>query len=81
MTPDTVFPDVAAEADVPVGGTLSRTLYRDGDTKVVQGRLTLTLDGDLHEVGERSLVHMPAGLPHAVRAETPAIMLLTLLGG
>lgn len=105
MTPYTVVPDVAAEADVPAGGTLSRTLYRDGDAKVVlfafdagqelsehragraaliqiiQGRLTLTLDGDVHEVGERSLVHMPAGLPHGVRAETPAIMLLTLLGG
>lgn len=49
--------------------------------QVVKGRLTLTLDGDVHEAGEGSFVYMPPGLPHAVRAETPALMVLTLLGG
>lgn len=48
--------------------------------QVVKGRLALTLDGKVHEANEGSFVSMPAGLPHAVRAETPAVMLLTLLG-
>lgn len=45
----------------------------------MRGRLSLTLDGNVHDAAEGSFVHMPVGLPHAVRAETPAIMLLTLL--
>lgn len=48
--------------------------------QVVKGRLTLTLNGNVHEAGEGSFVSMPAGLPHALRAETPSVMLLTLLG-
>lgn len=100
----TFMADLAAQIEIPVAGTLIRTLHRDDHAKVVlfafdggqelsehqasrpaliqvvKGRLTLTLDGDVLDAGEGSFVHMPAGLPHAVRAETPAVMLLTLVG-
>jgi quercetin dioxygenase-like cupin family protein len=100
----TFIADLTTEAEIPADGTLSRTIHRDDQAKVVlftfdagqelsehragrpaiiqvlRGQLTLTLDGNVHEAGEGSFVHMPAGLPHAVRAETPAAMVLTLLG-
>ena len=101
----TFVADLATATEIPADGTLSRTLYRDDQIKVVlfafdagqelsehtaarpaliqvvRGRFTLTLDGDVHDGGEGTFVHMPAGLPHALRAETPAVMVLTLLGG
>lgn len=48
--------------------------------QVLKGRLTLTLAGDVHEAGEGAFVSMAPGLPHALRAETPTVMLLTLYG-
>ena len=47
--------------------------------QVVSGRFELSLDGDITEVDHRSWVHMPAHLPHAVRALEPSVMVLTLL--
>lgn len=47
--------------------------------QVVSGRLEISLDGDISEIGHRSWVHMPAHLPHAVKALEPTIMILTLL--
>jgi len=47
--------------------------------QVVFGRLELSLDGEITEVDQRSWVHMPAHLPHAVRALEPSVMVLTLV--
>ena len=98
-----VEPDPAGFLEVPVAGTLSRTLHQDDDLKVVvfgfaegeelsehtasrpaviqvlSGELALTLDGESVRVGAGAWVHMSAGLRHAVRALTPAVMLLTLV--
>lgn len=49
--------------------------------QVVSGRLELTLEGDSIEIDPRSWIHMPARLPHAVKALEPSIMVLTLLKG
>ena len=49
--------------------------------QVMSGRLEVTLDGVVSELGPRSWVRMPAGLSHAVRALEPSVMLLTLLKG
>jgi quercetin dioxygenase-like cupin family protein len=46
---------------------------------VVKGEATLTLGDDSRPAGPGTWVHMPAGLRHAVRAETPLVMLLLML--
>lgn len=46
---------------------------------VTRGRLLFTLAGETFPLGEGGFVHMPAGAPHALRAEEPTVMLLTLL--
>ena len=56
------------------------TAAKPATIEVVSGRLHLTLGGEQVEVGPGSWVHMPARLPHAVRALEPSVMLLTLLG-
>lgn len=95
--------DPAGFVEVPVAGTLSRTMHQDDDLKVIvfgfaageelsehtasrpaliqvlSGALELTLDGETVHADPGSWVHMSAGLRHAVRALTPAVMLLTLV--
>lgn len=102
-TPFQVEPDVAGFIEIPVAGTLSRTLHVDDDVKVVvfgfaageelsehtssrpaviqviRGELELTLAGQAVTARAGAWIHMTAGLRHAVRAVTPAVMLLTLL--
>lgn len=55
------------------------TASRPAVVQVVRGEFELTLDGQPVTVREGDWVHMAAGLRHAVRARTPAVMLLTLL--
>ncbi len=55
------------------------TSTRPAVIQVLRGRLELTLAGARVMAEEGTWVHMGAGLRHAVRAETPAVMLLTLL--
>ena len=43
------------------------------------GEATLTLGGDTFEAGANTWAHMPAGLPHSIKAKTPVAMLLVLL--
>lgn len=47
--------------------------------QIVRGRLDLVLGGERTEVGPGSWIHLPARLPHTVRAVEPTIMLLTML--
>jgi quercetin dioxygenase-like cupin family protein len=46
---------------------------------VLSGEATLTLGADRHEATAGAWVHMPAKLPHSVKAQTPVTMLLLLL--
>ena len=55
------------------------TASRPAVIQVVRGEFELTLDGQAVTAREGGWVHMAAGLRHAVRARTPAVMLLTLL--
>jgi quercetin dioxygenase-like cupin family protein len=48
---------------------------------VLRGEATLGLGGDRFPAGAGAWAHMPAGLPHGVKAETPVVMLLLLLKG
>ncbi len=49
--------------------------------QVARGRLDLTLDGRTTSVTPASWVHLPARMPHSVRAVEPSVMLLTMLPG
>ena len=55
------------------------TASRPAVIQVIRGELELTLAGETVTAGPGSWIHMTAGLRHAVRALTPAVMLLTLL--
>ncbi|HUY31941.1 MAG TPA: cupin domain-containing protein [Pirellulales bacterium] len=46
---------------------------------VLSGNARLTLGADAVAAGPGAWTWMPAGLPHSVKAETPVVMLLTLL--
>lgn len=43
------------------------------------GEAQLTLGKESFEVGPGAWVHMPAHLPHSIRAQTPVTMLLLML--
>lgn len=45
----------------------------------VRGEATVGLGGDARPAGPGTWVHMPAGLPHSVKAHAPTVMLLVLL--
>jgi quercetin dioxygenase-like cupin family protein len=45
----------------------------------LQGEAKLTLGADIIEARPNTWVHMPTGQRHAIRADTPAVMLLLLL--
>ncbi len=47
--------------------------------QLFSGEAQLTLGDDTLDAGPGALVHMPAGLRHAVRAKTPTVLLLLLL--
>lgn len=102
-TPYTHILDLVKEAQPPVDGILSRTLYEDDKVKAVifgfgagqelsehtaskpailqfvKGEASLTLGTDSVEATSGTWVHMPAKLPHSVKAKTPVILLLLLL--
>jgi quercetin dioxygenase-like cupin family protein len=46
---------------------------------ILSGEADLVLAGDHVEAGPGTWVHMPARLPHSVRARTPLVMVLLLL--
>ncbi len=52
------------------------TSPRDAVLQVLQGEATLELADDRHTVQPGTWVHMPAQLPHSLRATTPVVMLL-----
>ena len=47
--------------------------------QVVKGRLDLVLGEEKTEATPGSWIHLPARLPHTVRAAEPSVMLLTML--
>ena len=45
----------------------------------LEGEADLTLGADAVAASAGTWVHMPAQLPHSIRAKTPVVMLLTIL--
>jgi quercetin dioxygenase-like cupin family protein len=54
------------------------TSSRAATIHVLSGDVELTLDGERNDAGPGAWVHMAPGLPHALRARAPSVMLLTL---
>lgn len=55
------------------------TASRPALLQILSGKGRLKLGEEEHEAQPGSLAYMPAGLVHAVRAESPLVMLLILL--
>ena len=49
--------------------------------QVLRGRFELTLGADELTATPGAWVHMPAKLPHSLRATEPSVMVLTMLSG
>lgn len=47
--------------------------------QILSGQCAFTLDGEVKMLQAGDLLHMPPGMPHAVRATTDFSMLLTLV--
>ena len=50
----------------------------DAFVQVLEGRLLITIAGEPHVVQAGQIILMPADVPHALRAEAPSRMLLTM---
>jgi quercetin dioxygenase-like cupin family protein len=48
---------------------------------ILKGDAQITLGTESVKAGAGTWIHMPAGLPHSMQAETPLLMLLTLVKG
>jgi quercetin dioxygenase-like cupin family protein len=46
--------------------------------QVLDGRATISIGGTPHQLTAGDAIVMPANVPHAVRAQTPFKMLLTM---
>lgn len=51
----------------------------DAFAQVLEGQLEIRIDGEAHVLSAGEMILMPANLPHALVAQTPAKMLLTML--
>lgn len=56
------------------------TAARPAVVHVLAGEGSAVVGGEAHRVGPGSWFHMPARMPHSIRAETPLTMALYLLG-
>lgn len=62
-------------------GLSEHTAPYDAVVQVLDGKAKIIIDGNPYEVAEGSLIVMPANHPHALRAEQPFKMLLTMIRG
>lgn len=60
-------------------GLTEHTASRAALIQVLTGRLRFTVDGDEIDAGPGAWISMAPGTPHALVAEEPTVMLLTLL--
>ncbi len=60
-------------------GLSEHTAPFDALVTVLEGALSLTIGGQAARATPGTIVRMPAGVPHAVEADEPSIMLLTML--
>ncbi len=59
----------------------SHTVPHEAFALVLEGEGAFTVGEEVHRVGKGQLVHLPAGVPHAVAAPARFKMLLTMVRG
>lgn len=62
-------------------GLSEHTAPYDAVVQVLDGTARISIDGAPYEVSEGQMIVMPANHPHALRAEVPFKMLLTMIRG
>ncbi len=60
-------------------GLSEHTAPYDALVYVYDGRASITISGEPHEVGEGEIVVMPANEPHSLRAVSPSKMMLVMI--
>jgi len=60
-------------------GLSEHTAPYDALVQVVAGRAQITIAGDAHQVEAGEMIILPANEPHALQAEEPFKMLLTMI--
>lgn len=60
-------------------GLSTHTASGDAMVYVMEGTAQITIDGETHPVTEGSVIIIPVGMPHAIKAVTPFKMMLTVL--
>jgi len=60
-------------------GLSEHTAPFDALVYVYDGRASITISGETHEVEEGEVIIMPANEPHALRALTPFKMMLVMI--
>lgn len=73
------------------GGTVTLFAFAEGEgltehinpndalVHVLEGEVTILVDGEEHRVGEGEMLHLPPSVPHELLGGAPFKMLLTLL--
>ena len=60
-------------------GLSEHTNPNDAVVQVLEGRVSISIGGVAHVVGEGEMLHLPSSVPHELVGEGPFKMLLTLL--
>lgn len=60
-------------------GLSEHTTPHEATVVVLDGRARITIAGTAHDVSAGGILHLPAGVPHALDAEEPFKMLLVML--
>ena len=60
-------------------GLSEHTAPYDALVQVLEGRSLITIDGEPYRIGGGECILMPAGLPHALKAEERFKMVLTMI--
>ena len=60
-------------------GLSEHTTPHDALVQVIDGTARVEIAGETHEVGAGEIIHLPAGIPHAVQAEERFRMLLVMI--
>ena len=60
-------------------GLSEHTTPHEALLQVIDGTARVEIAGEAHEVGAGELIHLPAGVPHAVQAEERFRMLLVMI--
>lgn len=71
--------NVTLFAFAPGEGLSEHTTPHDAIVLMAGGKMEITVGGTAHQVMEGQVLLLPAGIPHALRAEAPSRMILVMI--